>query len=445
MWKAVPWTQTRDERLAKGLQVGGTLFKLIVVALILASQSWEAWLPFLAEVQHSFQLTSTLKLCHNAADRVLHPSACAAGTQHLRAVDGHTRVVFGLNQALDFVSQDELPPSTVKPSRYFGSIEAHKPHTVLLPRSEFGIALPSYDVSDDSEIRFCDRKYRSCDSTGVIYDFQAKYLPLHALRKYSLLDLDEPWSNPDDGAAIVRAVGERSLAPLVLREWTEMESDAAISQWAFAGLAAHAVKAHNQGRSVAGTAIKYEVDYSWMHDLKVRAGFERYGATAYFGADRSVLMIHWDAGGEDATPGSDSWEHAKWAWKCSCLVGVTLKDHLVGVHFEVANSLYIATVEELPPDHPVRRLLLPHIYATPSINSGAAITLATEFGILHHAVALEWDALQEGFVASRAALRAEPFWYDEHLPMRGMGSGDSEHDSMFYPCELITIHHSLAS
>jgi hypothetical protein len=124
-------------------------------------------------------------------------------------------------------------------------------------------------------------------------------------------------------------------------------------------------------------------------------------------------------------------------------VGVTLKDHLVGVHFEHANELFKVTIEQLPAAHPVRRLLLPHIYATPSINSGAAITLATEFGILHHAVALEWEALQEAFVASRAALRVEPFWLDEHLEKRGMGSGDTEEESMFYPCESSRVRRPL--
>jgi hypothetical protein len=142
------------------------------------------------------------------------------------------------------------------------------------------------------------------------------------------------------------------------------------------------------------------------------------------------------------TPDMKEWSHAKWVWKCSVLVGVTLKDHLVGVHFEVANSLAVTTLEALPADHPVRRLLLPHIYGTPTINAGAAITLATENGILHHAVALTWPALSEAFVASRAALRAEPFWHDEHLSARGMPGGEGgegeqpmtpEEASQFFP------------
>ena len=125
---------------------------------------------------------------------------------------------------------------------------------------------------------------------------------------YSLVDLAEPWEDPQAiGAAIVTAVAERSLAPLVLRSWAEMSSDEAISQWAFAGLAAHAIKAHTEGKTVKGVAVAYEVNYEWMHLFKVRDGFERYGATAYFGADRAILMIHWVEGNVDSTPGEEHW------------------------------------------------------------------------------------------------------------------------------------------
>lgn len=125
---------------------------------------------------------------------------------------------------------------------------------------------------------------------------------------YSLVDLAEPWEEPQAvGAEIVQAVAQRSLAPLVLRTWTEMSSDMAISQWAFAGLAAHAVKVHTGGKTVAGVAVAYEVNYEWMHMFNVREGFERYGATAYFGADRAVLMIHWADGNVDSMPGDEHW------------------------------------------------------------------------------------------------------------------------------------------
>ena len=240
------------------------------------------------------------------------------------------------------------------------------------------------------------------------------------------MHVDEFWDDPGQGTAIIKAVGDRSLKALVMRDWAEMTSDGALSQWAFAGLAAHAIKAHRGGKVVSGVAVKYEVDFTWMSAFAIRPGFERYGAAAYFSADRTLLMVRWSHGGPDGlevTPDMSEWEHAKWVWKCSVLVGVTLKDHLVGVHFEVANWLAVATLESLPAEHPVRRLLLPHIYGTPSINAGAAITLAAENGILHHAVALTWPALTEAFVASRAALRAEPFWHDEHLAARGMHGG----------------------
>ena len=426
LWAAVPWTEEHagaHAALDKGIR--SAPFKVAILAFFVAGMQWAAFMHYLSEAFHSLGIISSMKLCHNAADAAAHPDACAAGTAHLRAVDGHTRAVFLVNQVADHAAHDDPPPSSVAVPRFHGALEAYKPHTALLPGSGFDVLLPSFDVSNDAHLQ--------SSNSSAILEIQAKQHGLNALRGWTIEDLATPWADPADGAAIVRAVGERSLAALVLRSWSEMTSDDAISQWAFAGLAAHAIKAHAGGKSVKGVAIKFEVDYSWMSAFKVRPGFEKYGATAYFGADRSLLMIHWDQGGVDVTPGDEQWEHAKWAWKCSCLVGVTLKDHLVGVHFEASNTLYTTTIERLPPDHPVRRLLLPHIWGTPAINFGAAVTLATNRGILHHAVALEWEALEEAFVASRAALRLEPFWLDEHLSSRGMGSGESEEDSQFYP------------
>jgi hypothetical protein len=426
LWAAVPWTEEYaglHEKLDRGFR--GMPLKLAIAAFVVAGCSWETFSPLLLEVTHSMGVHSSLQLCHNAADVAAYPEACAAGTEHLRAVDGHTRAVFLVNQVADHADHDELPPSSVAVPRFHGPLEAYKPHTALLPGTGFDVLLPSFDVSNDAHLQ--------SSNSSEILEIQAKQHALNALRGWSIVDIDTPWADPADGAAIVRAVGERSLAALVLRSWSEMTSDDAISQWAFAGLAAHAIKAHTGGKSAQGVAIKFEVDYSWMSAFKVRPGFEKYGATAYFGADRSLLMMHWDEGGLDVMPGDERWEHAKWAWKCSCLVGVTLKDHLVGVHFEQANTLYTTTIEQLPQNHPVRRLLLPHIYGTPTINYDAAVTLATNRGILHHAVALEWEALQEAFVASRAALRLDSFWLDEHLSSRGMGSGETEEDSDFYP------------
>ena len=176
------------------------------------------------------------------------------------------------------------------------------------------------------------------------------------------MHVDEFWDDPGQGTAIIKAVGDRSLKALVMRDWAEMTSDGALSQWAFAGLAAHAIKAHRGGKVVSGVAVKYEVDFTWMSAFAIRPGFEHYGAAAYFSADRTLWMVRWSHGvagpdGLEVTPDMSEWEHAKWVWKCSVLVGVTLKDHLVGVHFEVANWLAVATLESLPAEHPVRRLL----------------------------------------------------------------------------------------
>ena len=73
---------------------------------------------------------------------------------------------------------------------------------------------------------------------------------------------------------------------------------------------------------------------------------------------------------------------------------MTLKDHLVGVHFMMANRLATSTMG-LPSDHPLSRLLMVHTIGTFEINLGATSTLV-DGGILHRALALTGQGLAQG-------------------------------------------------
>jgi len=83
-----------------------------------------------------------------------------------------------------------------------------------------------------------------------------------------------------------------------------MDSDDQTARWAFVGLAAHTL-IPVLGKDADGAV--YWSDFTWMEGLEVREGFERYGATAYFGSNRSVLMIRWVEGNVDSTPGDEHW------------------------------------------------------------------------------------------------------------------------------------------
>lgn len=51
--------------------------------------------------------------------------------------------------------------------------------------------------------------------------------------------------------------------------------------------------------------------------------------------------------GEAYQPGSAGWTHAKWVFKSSALVGVTLRDRAVGIHMQNANRFVTAIAEQV--------------------------------------------------------------------------------------------------
>jgi hypothetical protein len=87
-----------------------------------------------------------------------------------------------------------------------------------------------------------------------------------------------------------------------------------------------------------------------LNNYDVRPGLEKYGATAYFNDKQQLVQIYYSNELKNVTKensNGDAWEHAKWVYKCSGITGVTLKDHLVGLHFMASNFLAMAEAEHL--------------------------------------------------------------------------------------------------
>jgi hypothetical protein len=219
----------------------------------------------------------------------------------------------------------------------------------------------------------------------------------------------------------MKVVTEEDLESLKLTPWKELSSDEAISQFTFAGLAAH--RTHKV--VVPGAPdIAFESSWSWVHGLEHRAGYEQYGATAYFDANATLLKIFWDTAGKDIFPVDPDWEHAKWVYKSSVLVGTTVKDHLIGVHFLCSNGMATSAVTNLNPKHPIRRLVKPHTYSAASINRAAVATLATEYSFVHRATSLTWKGMATAFHSSYDELHFEDI--TKHLKSLQMDDADPE-------------------
>lgn len=346
-------------------------------------------------------------LCFHG-EEATRPDDCAEGARAMDAVDPHTRTLYRILKTLNSPRGKSVPLGSrvVVPTK--------------LNNARARLGLPKMDLFYGSKIPTWDLDYHSGPRNtwgtavaGFFSDLIFDYLRLGLFNP--LIDIATPWESVENATRVLETAVSHDLTPLKLVDWKEMTSDFAMTRWCFAGLAAH-----NTVRvaPLDSDGIVFKNDYDWMHRLDVRPGFERYGATAFFDKRGALVKMWWSHGqqnisaprtqhngDDDGSAARELWEHAKWSFKCSAMAGVTLKDHLVGLHFMASNFLTMASAEQLGHAHPLRRMLRPHTYGAVSINLGAVKTLAVENGLVHRAAAFTWDALQEGFRMSFALNR----------------------------------------
>lgn len=196
-------------------------------------------------------------------------------------------------------------------------------------------------------------------------------------------------------------------------QWRAPTSDASIVLLVTQGLAAHLLEKGDAPRT-------YVVDLSFMSDLPVRPGFVRYGAKLTLELDAHDALvprsITWARGTHEQ--GAVGWEEAKFAFRVSVAVAVTVCDHAVKCHFLASNSVVVATRTKLPGTHPVRSLMRPFQFRTPAINSGALVTLIPPRAIFHRLFAFEWEGLARLYTRAKADYRWETL--PEDLARRGV-------------------------
>ncbi|KAF0696554.1 Aste57867_12702 [Aphanomyces stellatus] len=182
----------------------------------------------------------------------------------------------------------------------------------------------------------------------------------------------------------------RPMWPPIHVVWFDRYSDHALELLAFHGVGAHLVeqlsKMHTDGSY-------YALKLNFMDELDVRPGFAKYGADAYF--DKSGRVVKLVRQGQTYGPRSDNWDYIKMAFRGSLMTKVTAIDHLMGLHMTVGNYFVTGSREQLPPDHPLRRLLKPFTFRTIAINHAAARSLMWTKGYLHRALALSEKGLAQ--------------------------------------------------
>jgi len=242
----------------------------------------------------------------------------------------------------------------------------------MMPLEKYDVAAPFISVPAQDE-----------DGKKIGFSEKATHW---ALQNLPLLDEDRKWSSHTEALEQIK-IQYGDVLPTPSVQWQETTSDKAMSLLAFQGLGSHRLE------RTEDDCATFMVDLSWMVAFPVRDDFERYGACAFFDENRQPVRIYTAHNDKTHYPDDTTWEEAKWCWRCSLFTGVTVADHLGSVHYLASNLLVTTTREQLPPEHPFRRLLKPFTYGTVDINRDAYVLLSPKQGLAHRTFALTYEGV----------------------------------------------------
>jgi arachidonate 15-lipoxygenase len=135
-------------------------------------------------------------------------------------------------------------------------------------------------------------------------------------------------------------------------------------------------------------------DLRLLDDFEHHRGLRSLGTTVTFDADCGQLVatrIDCDAG--SCTPSDPDWPLARRLALCAASTHLSLVRHFGWIHLASGGPLAVVTRNQLPPDHPVRRLLWPHVYATQYSNDVVTLDQLTPGGDFEHMFSLTHDGV----------------------------------------------------
>ena len=270
----------------------------------------------------------------------------------------------------------------------------------------------THKVSNELSIKML-REDDVFDKAGPLFDFGTKFV-----RKSCLFPLDDKVVFFKSEKDAIACTEDCNLAPGMpcletYNHWGEMSSDESFTRFFFNGMGAVGLAAQKETpKSGLGP---FEVDMP-IQNFEVRPGFRPYGARVHFGADQKPTGIFDYANENLAKPGDDGWESAKWLEKSTLY---TCREHLMWGHLLISNTATMTCTNNLPPSHPIRRLLTIFTFRTNTINDQAFAALVPEVSTLHRATAFTYPALLKVFdEAYKTSDVFEPFC-DKHTRTPG--------------------------
>ena len=128
-------------------------------------------------------------------------------------------------------------------------------------------------------------------------------------------------------------------------------------------------------RSPEGAAHPYQFDLRYLDEYEVRPGLERLGCRINLDApDGRLAIASVEHAGRTVAPGDPEWEFFERVALCALATHLTVWRH--GMQYHVAGWAPVAVAtHNLPPDHPLRRLLAAHVWETISTNVYTHLTL----------------------------------------------------------------------
>jgi hypothetical protein len=153
-----------------------------------------------------------------------------------------------------------------------------------------------------------------------------------------------------------------------------------------------------------------------VYNLGSRVVFERGAAS---GALRPVL-IECELG--EVVPSDPRWPVARAIALCALTTHCGLVRHFNGVHLTFGSALAIAARNTLPPDHPLLRLLWPHIYGTQYSNEMATLSQLDPDGDFPHVYSFTLRGLYDLFERSYARLRLSDYDPVEYAQTSGLSA-----------------------
>jgi len=239
-------------------------------------------------------------------------------------------------------------------TRYFTEDAASRssfvedPKAILLPKydkqlprleviSETGYTIPTEDEDVEG-----GSSWLYDTVTHVIFDVLMRsplIFPIH--------DSDATWKSLAEANSVLKLAGGPHL-PEPVSDWTgvDVTSDDAIVQMVFAGMCGSRVMRMTKEQTNADVdKAMWSVDFTELAGLETRAGFERFGAKAFFDKTQKLVRIYWSHGGMSVRPGDLEWAHAKWVFRCSSLVAITAVEHLLENDLIYSNIVSTASRE----------------------------------------------------------------------------------------------------